>query len=303
MRAAIFRRTGAADVLEIAELPTPVASAGEVLVRVRIAALQPFDVRVRSGGLPLAPGNDFPIITGNEFAGEIVQLGADVEGFAVGDRVAGRHTFGCAAEYLAVPASDIARLPGNVEFAGGAYLGGTGQTADTAVEFLKIGPGDVFLIHGGAGGVGSIALQLGRLAGATVLATGSAANQDYLAGLGAIPLVYGAGLRQRIEAAAPSGVTAILDCVGGEALDLSVELLADRQRIATLGDHRRAASLGVQWPTGVRNGVRLARLLKLASEGRLTPTIRRVFPLADIVAAHRAVEAGHGIGKIMVAIG
>lgn len=303
MRAAIFRRTGPADVLEIANMPVPVHGRDEVLVRVQVTAVQQFDTSVRAGWMPTTAEVVLPIITGNEFAGVITALGDNVTGFAIGDRVAGRHTFGCAAEYLAVPAVDIAIIPEPVSFAEAAYLGGTGQTAHMVVEWLGIGARDTLLIHGGSGGVGTVAIQLAVALGARVVATGSAANQGYLRGLGAVPLVYGEGLRQRIEAAAPEGVSAVLDCAGGEGLDISIAMGTDKARIATIADHQRYQQLGVHWPTGPRNGARLEKLLALAANGTVKAHIRRVFPLEQIAEAHRLVEAGHGAGKVVVEIG
>ena len=302
MRAAILHQFGPAEVLTIAHVPVPQAGPDEVLVRVGASAVQPFDVAVRAGWDSNVWGARLPIITGNEFAGEIVQLGDDVSGFAAGQRVAGRHTFGCAAEYLAVPAADIATIPSNVDYPQAAYLGGTGQTAHMAVEFLEVRRGDTFLVHGGSGGVGSIAVQLGVLAGARVIATGSTLNQNYLRSLGAEPLVYGPGLRQRIEAAAPQGVSVVLDTAGGEALDASIALGISKGRIATIRDYQRYRELGVHWPTGERNGKRLSKLMALAADGRLRVHIRRTYPLEQIAEAHRDVEAGHGPGKVAVLI-
>ncbi|GGA40271.1 NADP-dependent oxidoreductase [Pelagibacterium lentulum] len=302
MRAAIFREFGPANVLEVAEMPMPKIGSKDVLVRVYASAVQPFDVAARAGWMPSTAEVRLPVITGNEFAGEIVAMGADVDGFTVGDRVSGRHTFGCAAEYLSVPATDIARIAPNLSFAQAAYLGGTGQTAHMAVEFLKVRSGDTFLIHGGSGGVGSIAVQLGVLAGARVLATGSARNQGYLRALGAEAIIYGEGLKDRIEAAAPESVSVVLDCAGGEALDITIALGTDKARIATIRDYKRYKELGVQWPVGERNGTRLAKLMELAAAGELIVHIRKTYPLEAIAEAHREVETGHGPGKIAVLI-
>lgn len=301
MRAARFASFGGPEVLTIDEVPLPEPGAGEVRIRVRAAAIQPFDRRVRSGTLP--PGIDLPITTGNEFAGTIDAIGPDVTGFAPGDAVAGRRTFGSVADYLVVPATDIALKPDALSFAQAATLGGTAQTADTAIESLGIGPGDVLLIQGAAGGVGSFAVQLARIAGATVLGTGSAANQDYMRELGSIPLLPGDSLPERIAAAVPQGLTAILDCVGGSVLDLSLTLGVPRDRIASLGDLGRVKELGLRSVEGVRDGKRLAKLLALATQGKLTATVRRTYPLDEIVAAHRDLDTGHGRGKIVIEIG
>ena len=300
MRAAQFAQFGSPDVLSVVELPKPELQPGEVLIRIAAVALQPFDSKARAGRIPLPPGTALPLVTGNEFAGTIVTAPEGV-GFSIGSAVVGRHTFGCAAEYLAVPAADIAPKPDSLSFAESATFGGTAQTADAALEILPLGSGATLLVQGAAGGVGGFAVQLARLAGATVIGVAGPAHADYLRELGALPLGYGPGLADRIRAVAPQGITAVLDGVGGEALDLSLGLGVDRSNIVSIGDPRWR-ELGVRWPQGARNGIRLAKLLALAADGRLRPLIRRTFPLADIVAAHRDLETGHGRGKLVVLV-
>ncbi|MFD1944782.1 NADP-dependent oxidoreductase [Paradevosia shaoguanensis] len=302
MRAARFASFGGPEVLSIDDIPIPEPGRGEVRVRVRAAAIQPFDRRVRIGQIPLPPGTTLPVTTGNEFSGIIDALGADVTGFSPGDAVAGRRAFGAVAEYVIVPAVDIARKPETLSFAEAATLSGTAQTADTAIESLGIGPGDTLLIHGAAGGVGSFATQIAVQRGAKVIGTGSQANQAYIASLGASPLVYGEGLRERIVAAAPHGLTAILDCVGGPTLDLSLTLGVPLDRIATLGDMGRTRQLGIRSVEGVRDGIRLARLLDLAAKGQLKANVRRIYPMNEIIEAHRELDAGHGHGKIVIEV-
>lgn len=302
MRAARFASFGGPEVLSIDDIPIPEPGRGEVRVRVRAAAIQPFDRRVRIGQIPLPPGTTLPVTTGNEFSGIIDALGADVTGFSPGDAVAGRRAFGAVAEYVIVPAVDIAPKPERLSFAEAATLSGTAQTADTAIESLGIGPGDTLLIHGAAGGVGSFATQIAVQRGAKVIGTGSQANQAYIASLGASPLVYGEGLRERVVAAAPHGLTAILDCVGGPTLDLSLTLGVPLDRIATLGDMGRTRQLGIRSVEGVRDGIRLARLLDLAAKGQLKANVRRIYPMDEIIEAHRELDAGHGHGKIVIEV-
>lgn len=295
MRAARFSTLGSPEVLTIDEVDAPVAGPGEVRIRVKAAAIQPFDRRVRTGNLALPPGMSLPVITGNEFAGIIDAVGPQTEGFAPGDEVAGRRTFGAVADYVVVPASDVALKPASLSFAQAATLSGTAQTADTAVESLGIGPGDTLLILGAAGGVGSFATQLAVIAGARVFGTGSAGNQDYLQSLGAQPLLADADF-------ADARPTAILDCVGGAVLDRALALGVPTSRIATLAEMGRVKELGLRPIEGVRDGRRLARLLALAAEGRLIATVRQIYPIDQIVAAHRDLDTGHGRGKIVIAI-
>lgn len=295
MRAARFARLGSPEVLTVDEVDTPIAGPGELRVRVRAAAIQPFDRRVRTGNIPLPPGVSLPVTTGNEFAGIIDAVGPGVSGFSPGDEVAGRRAFGAVADYVVAPASDVAHKPAALPFAEAATLSGTAQTADTAIESLGIGSGDTLLILGAAGGVGSFATQLAIIAGAKVIGTGSADNQDYLRSLGTEPLLADADLSSLRP-------TAILDCVGGDVLDGALGLAVPRDRIATLGDMGRVQQLGLHPIEGARDGRRLARLLALAAEGKLTATVRRIYPIDKIVEAHRDLDTGHGRGKIVIAI-
>lgn len=295
MRAARFARLGPPEVLTIDDVEMPVPGPGEVRIRVRAAAIQPFDRRVRTGNIPLPVGMALPVTTGNEFAGVVDALGSEVTGFSPGDEVAGRRTFGAVADYVVAPAGDIALKPSRLSFAEAATLSGTAQTADTAIESLGIGPHDTLLILGAAGGVGSFATQLATIAGAKVIGTGSAGNQDYLRSLGAEPVLADADLC----AVRP---TAILDCVGGTVLDRALALGVAADRIATLGDMGRIKELGLRPVEGVRDGRRLARLLSLAAEGRISATVRQIYPIDKIVEAHRALDTGHGRGKIVIAI-
>lgn len=301
MRAARFATFGGPEVLSIDEVPIPEPAAGEVRVRIRAAAIQPFDRRARIGDIPIPPGMSLPLTTGNEFAGVVDALAAGTTGFAIGDRVAGRRTFGAVADYITVAATDIALIPTELSFAEAATMGGTAQTADAVMDALAIGPGDIFLINGAAGGVGSFAGQLARLRGATVIGTASPANQDYLRSLGMIALPYGEGLAQRLAAAAPNGVTAVLDCAGGQALDLSMTLGAPLDRITSIADPR-AKALGIRGIEGTRSGARIAKLFALAASGQLKPQVRRTYPLERIVDAHNELETGHGHGKIVIEI-
>jgi NADPH:quinone reductase-like Zn-dependent oxidoreductase len=300
MRAARITRFGGPEVLVVEHIDIPVLGSGEIRVRVKAAALQPFDRRVRAG--TLMPNLALPVTTGNEFAGIVDALGEGLDGPAPGTPVAGRRSFGAAAEYVVVPASDLAIIPDGITFAEAATLSGTAQTADTAIETLAIGPDDTVLIQGAAGGIGSFAIQLACLRGAKVIGTGSSANFDYIRELGAIPLAPGDDLAARLATVAPQGVTTILDCVGGPILDQSLELGVPRQRISSLGDLGRVKALGLLSVEGVRDGARLTKLLTLAANGQLKPAVRRTYPLSDIAAAHTELDTGHGRGKIVITI-
>jgi NADPH:quinone reductase-like Zn-dependent oxidoreductase len=288
MRAAAFTEPGPPDVLRLLELPTPAAGPGEVRVRVKAAGVQPYDAALRAGWTPpYLSADQWPRVPGNEFAG-VTDDGREVLGFS---------TLNAYAEYVVVPADQVTAKPAAMpwEVAGGFTAGA--QTAHIALEELRVGPGDTLLVHGAAGAVGTVAVQLAGLAGATVIGTASGANQDYLRSLGAIPVVYGDGLADRVRDFEP---TVVLDCAG--AVDVSLELVRDRDRILTLVEHDRAATDGIRVTPPSRSGTRLAGLADLYAQGRLSVHVRRTYPLEHAADAHREIETGHGRGKLVLAL-
>ncbi|MEU7988931.1 NADP-dependent oxidoreductase [Streptosporangium canum] len=302
MKAAAFSEFGGPEVLRAMEIETPEAAEGQVRVRVRTAGVQPFDVAVRQGWMPAGVSGDLPRIPGNEFAGVVDQVGEGVRGVSVGDEVLGFNLLNSYAEYIVVPAENVTAKPANMpwEVAGG-FTAGT-QTAHIALRQLGVGEGDTVLVHAAAGSVGTAAVQLARLWGATVIGTAREENHDYLRSLGAIPVAYGEGLLERVRALAPGGVDMVLDGAGGEALDVSLRLVKG-DRIVTLVEHDKAEELGVQVTRGVRLASRLAELAELYSDGALTFHVRRTYPLDQAADAHREVEAGHGRGKVVLTVG
>ncbi|MCK2214118.1 NADP-dependent oxidoreductase [Actinomadura sp. ATCC 31491] len=303
MRAAAFAEPGGPEVLKVMELPVPQAGPGQVRVRVRAAGVQPFDTAVRAGWLPPYLGEvPFPRIPGNEFAGVVDRVGPGVTGLAEGDEVLGFSRLFGYAEYIVVDATDVAPKPPGVpwEVAGGLTAGV--QTAELALDGLGVKAGETLLVHGAAGAVGTAATQIAVARGARVIGTAREANHDHLRALGAEPVTYGEGLADRVRALAPGGVDAALDGAGGHALEVSLELVADRARIVTLVEHGRAAELGVQTVRGERTAERLGRYAARYAEGRFAWPVRRAYPLAEAADAHREIETGHGHGKIVLTL-
>ncbi|KDN16480.1 NADP-dependent oxidoreductase [Amycolatopsis rifamycinica] len=295
MKAVAFTEFGGPEVLRVLDLPEPHAGPGEVRVRVKAAGVQPYDAAVRAGWEPPGLTLSWPRVPGNEFAGVV-----DEGELAAGTEVLGFTAVRAAAEYIVVPASDVTPKPPEMPWAvAGGFTAGA-QTASIALEALKLRDGETLLIHGAAGSVGTAAVQLARLRGARVVGTASEANQDYLRELGATPVVYGEGLKSRIEAAAPRGIDVVLDGAGGAALDVSLELVKERDRILTLVDHGRAAGLGVLVSKSGRSATRLAELAALYAKGDLRFLVRRAYPYTEAAAAHREIETGHGRGKIVL---
>ncbi len=299
MKVAAFARPGPPEVLELMEFPDPHADAGQVRVRVRAAGVQPYDCAVRAGWSPPGAPPGLPKVPGNEFAGVVDQIGAGVTGIDPGAEVLGFGQLNAYAEYLVVPAGQVTAKPAAMpwEQAGGFTAGA--QTAHIALGELKAGPGDTVLIHGAAGSVGTMAVQLAVLAGATVIGTAAPANHEYLRSLGAIPVASGDGLLDRVRALAPD---AALDCAGGDALTVSLAVVKDRGRILTLVEHARAADLGIRVTPNLRSAARLAELAALHAGGKLRMHIRATYPLERAADAHRDVETGHGRGKVVLTV-
>ncbi|MFF8773327.1 NADP-dependent oxidoreductase [Kitasatospora sp. NPDC015120] len=300
MKAVTVPRFGGPEVLRVTAVPDPAPGPGEVRVRVYAAGVQPVDLAIREGrapaGVEIAPG----LIPGNEFAGVVDRLGEGVRDWAVGDEVLGFRLLGCAAELVTADAARLVRKPAGMPWEHAGALSASGQTAHLALTELKAGAGDTVLVHGAAGGVGTVAVQLARAWGATVIGTASARNHGYLRELGAVPVAYGEGLVERVRAAAPQGVDAAFDAAGRGALEASVELVADRSRIGTVVDYPAARRLGVLGIRGERTAARLAGLVALWEAGALRLEIAETFPLGRAADAHRLVGTGHVRGKVVL---
>jgi enoyl reductase len=302
-RVVTFPRFGEADVLMITEREAPVAAPGEVRVRVATAGVQPFDTRYRAGMFdPYVPAA-FPQTLGSEFAGTVDQVGDGVTGVAVGAEVIGYVWQAAYADHVVVPSGDIVEKPATMPWTEAGVLSASGQTAHTALQELGVTAGETLLIHAASGGVGHFAVQLAREWGATVVGTASERNHDYLRGLGAVPVAYGDGLVDRVGAAAPNGIDAVLDAHGGdEAIQASLALVANRKRIGTLSAYAAANEHGIQLIGTQRSAARLTELVELYRQGRLVVTVQQAFPLEAVADAHREVEAGHVRGKVVLAV-
>jgi enoyl reductase len=243
----------------------------------------------------------FPQQIGQEYSGVVDRLGAGGEGIEAGTAVLGSTMMNGNATLLCVPAENEVRKPAHVDFPTAAGLVAAAQTASGALRELAVGPGDVLLVHAAAGSVGTVAVQLARLAGATVIGTASPANHDYLRRLGAIPVAYGDGLVDAVRAAGAKPPTVALDAIGGAAIGQSVELGIARDRIGTIVDDKTAAEYGTRVVRAPRDPARLAEVIALADRGVVTMPVR-AYPLAEVATAHAAVECGHGRGKVVLII-
>ncbi len=298
----VFDEYGEPDVLHPIEVPDPEPGPGQVRIRVRAAGVQPFDCGTRRGDFADYFPLEFPARLGNEVAGIVDQAGSGVTSVAEGDEVIAFLRMQGYADTVVVPADQVAKRPASMPWGEAGVLSASGQTAQTALDELAVAPGDTVLVHAAAGGVGSFAVQIARERGAAVIGTASEHNHDYLRLLGAIPVTYGPGLADRVRSVAPDGVDAVLDAIGGEALDVSVELVGSTERIVTIADWANAARLGVRRVGTERSVGKLAELTRMYGEGHLKVSIWKAFPLARTADAHREVETGHVRGKVVLTV-
>ena len=247
--AATFSEYGPPEVLELTEVSDETPGSEEVRVRVRAGGLQPLDYKLRNGSIQGFVPAHFPQRLGMEFAGVIDAVGDAVSDRAIGDEVIGwMSKAGAPAELLVAPAANTIIKPAELAWEPAGALSSGGQTADTILEMLSVGPSDTLLVHAAAGGVGTLAVQLARQRGAQVIGTGSPDSHDHIRSPGATPVTYGRGLADRLRAV-DAPITAALDAAGtDEAITSSVEVVPDPTRVITIaGTPADELPDGVSW--------------------------------------------------------
>jgi NADPH:quinone reductase-like Zn-dependent oxidoreductase len=311
MRAVAIREWGGPDRLELLDVdPPPVAPDG-VLVRVRAAGLNPVDFKVREGALAGAFPATFPVVLGWDAAGVVEKVGPAVTWFAPGDEVYGycrRHNlqYGTFAEYTTVPEGFLAPKPPALSFEEAAAIPLAGLTAHQGLEAIGLRGGESLFLDGGSGGVGHFATQLAVARGARVIATASAANQDFLRELGAEPVDYDAGdVPARVrDLAADSGTDAAFDLWGGEAQEQAFSVLRRGGRIvSTASPPERRDGYESHYVFVRPSGYDLAEMNDLIADGRLRPHVEEVFDLDRAGDAFERLEGGHVRGKLVLRIG
>jgi NADPH:quinone reductase-like Zn-dependent oxidoreductase len=306
-RTVVAEGYGGPEVLALQDIQLPAPSQGQVLVDVRAAGTNPIDYKLYSGEMGRDPAK-LPMPVGMEVAGVVAEITPGAAGYTgpltVGDEVIVTNISAGYADQVLAMTADVGHKPASLSFEQAAGLLLAGGTAWHLLTKTQVGTGDTVLIHGASGGVGLMAVQLAVARGAKVIATASPARHDQLRGYGAEPVAYGNGLADRVRAIGP--VDAALDLVGtDEALDTSVELVADRGRIATIAGFARAGELGIAALTGADGGQAIrdasrVELIDLAAAGALDVTVDRAFPLDEAAEAHRHLQTGHARGKVVV---
>ncbi|MBH0117893.1 NADP-dependent oxidoreductase [Salinibacterium sp. NG253] len=303
-RRVTFSQLGGPEVLTISEVTEPHAGACEVRVRVKFAGINPFDAKVFRGAATAAPQDvQFPSGNGNDFAGVVDEVGAGVDGWTVGDEVLGGKGFSGQADYVVVPADKLVRKPDTLSWEQAGGLDIVGRTAWASVEAIDLTPADTVLVSAAAGGVGSIAAQLAKLKGATVIGSASESNHEFLRSLGIHPVKYGEGMVERILEISPEGITAALDNNGRETVDAALALGAPAHRINTIADYAAVSEYGTSGVGAAgATPADLAALAALVADGSVQVPIDSVFPLEQVSEAYAKLLEGHSRGKILLAL-
>ena len=300
-KAVSYAQYGGPEVLGVVDVEEPHASSGQVRVAVRSAGLNPFDTKVREGGY--LPNHTVPSLQGAEFAGMVDEVGDDVTRWQVGDEVLGWIGRGAQANFVVVPEAHVALKPEELDWAVAGGLGLVANTAKRETDSLALGPTDTVLVTAAAGGVGFIAAQLAKATGATVVGTASESNHEALQKLGVIPVAYGEGELERLQAAAPMGYTAALDHIGGDAIRNALALGIPASRINTIADSSAAEEFGLStMRSGKKTSEELAEFARMVVDGELIVPVRSTYHLQDVVEAFRDLETGHGLGKVVLLV-
>jgi NADPH:quinone reductase-like Zn-dependent oxidoreductase len=303
-KAVRFANYGGIDVLEVRDVPRPEPRPEQALVAVRAAGINPSEAAIREGRVRDIFPATFPSGEGSDLAGVVEQVGASVNGVAVGDEVIG-YTDNRAshAEYVLVEAANLTAKPPQVpwEVAGALFVAGV--TGVATVRAVAPTPGEAVVIAGAGGGVGVFAVQLAIRTGARVIGLSSERHHDWLRERGAVPIAYGDGVLERITTAAEdTRVTAFIDLVGGGYVQLALELGIATDRIDTIVDFPAIQKYGVKGEGGAAaaSAATLAELAQAIAAGDLVGPIQRTYPLDDVRAAFTELEAGHMAGKIVL---
>jgi NADPH:quinone reductase-like Zn-dependent oxidoreductase len=297
-----FDEYGGVDVLNVVDVPRPAPGPGQVLVQVKAAGINPGEAKIRQGLLHDRWPATFPSGQGSDLAGVVAETGPDVTGIAVGDEVIGyTDDRASQAEYALVEAGHLTPKPPALpwEVAGSLFV--VGATASAAIRAVALASGDTVVVAGAAGGVGSLAVQLAKLAGATVIGLASPRQHEWLTAHGVVPVTYGDGVADRIREAAGQ-VDAFIDTVGAGYVDLALELGVKPGRVDTIVNFDAVAAHGVKAEGNIAgaSAATLAELAGLIVAGRLELPVAATFPLAQVRDAFRLLADGHTRGKIVL---
>jgi NADPH:quinone reductase-like Zn-dependent oxidoreductase len=305
MKAVRFDQYGPVSVLDVRDVPVPEPGPGQVLVRVKAAGINPGEAKIRAGLLRERWAATFPSGQGSDFAGVVERVGPGVAAVAVGNDVIGWvDDRSSQAEYVVAEEENLAPRPSGLPWEVAGAIPVVGFTAWAMVRAVGLKPGDVVAVVGAAGGVGSLAAQLAKRQGATVVGLAGPSNHDWLKRQGVIPVAYGDGAADRIRAAAPAGtVDALLDTYGGDYVELALnDLKVAPERIDTIVRFDAVARYGVKADGNAAgaSAVTLEELAAMIAAKEIELPIARTYPLAEVRAAYTELAKGHIRGKIVL---
>jgi len=304
MKAVRFDEYGPVAVLDVRDVPIPEAGPGQVLIRVKAAGINPGEAKIREGFLHAMWPATFPSGQGSDFAGVVERLGPGVTAVAERDEVIGWvDTRSSQAEYVVASEDDLAPRPSGLPWEVAGAIPVAGFTAWAMVRAVDVRPGDTVVVAGAAGGVGSLAVQLAKRAGATVIGLAGPSNHDWLKRHDVLPVVYGDGVVDRIRETAKTPVDAFLDTYGGDYVELALnDLAVSPERIDSVTRPDAAAKYGIKID-GNGAGASAAALETLAgliAAKELELPIARTYPLAEVATAYTQLAKGHIRGKIVL---
>ncbi len=308
MKAVRLHAYGGLEVFQFEEAPRPRPNEDEILIRVAAAGVNPVDAKIRQGMFARMMGTKLPLIPGLDVAGVVEEAGANVTRFKPGDSVYACLSFatqGAYAEFAVAKDTEASPKPRGLGFEGAAAMPVAAATAWQAlVEIANLISGQTVLIHGGSGGVGIFAIQIAKARGAKVIATASAANQEFMKDLGADRVIdYNATKFEEVA----KDVDVVLDTVAGDTLKRSYAVVKKGGIIVSLLEPPDKAELDARGIRGTAfmvspNASLLSELTKLVEAKKLKPIVSKTFPLAEAARAHEAIETGHTRGKIVLRV-
>jgi 2-desacetyl-2-hydroxyethyl bacteriochlorophyllide A dehydrogenase len=311
MKAIVIEQFGGPEMLHLKEVPKPTVQDGEVLIKTAYAGVNPVDRKIREGYLKDRIPHEFPTILGWDVAGTVVEAGKQVTALKVGDEVFSYVRkplvkWGTYAEYVAFDAKDVAKKPKGLSFAEAAALPLVSLTAWQSVfDAAHLKKGETILIHGSSGGVGSMAVQFAKNAGAKVIATASLKKHEYVKKLGAdLVLDY----REDFVDPLKEKVDVVFDCVGGEIFKKSLSCLKKGGRIVSILeklDPTEAKNLQITaaYVFVAPNGNQLKSIAQLIEEKKIVPLHVEEMPLKDAAEAQEKLHSGAVFGKIVLKVG
>jgi NADPH:quinone reductase-like Zn-dependent oxidoreductase len=305
--AVVYRSYGGPEVLQLGRIAASQPAPGELLVRVHAASVNPVDWKVRSGMLQKFFPVTFPAVTGRDGAGEVIAAGSDAEASLVGKRVCflAQRGAGTWSQKIALPASLAVAIPAALRYEDAAALPLAGISAWVGmVQTANVKAGMRVLIHAAAGGVGSMAVQIARLHGATVIATCSQRNADLVRGLGAQEVIAydKTAFEQRVRE-----VDVVFDVIGGDVHRRSYSVLKPGGMMICLAaepyqDQSAHYGVKVVAPQVLSDPAALTAIVELVAAGELNPCVEQVLPLSDFAKAHEMSQSGHARGKTVLTL-